>query len=708
MTKRFEIVQEVPIDNEILETLDEFSKELATFSSADEWINARNYVIQSETDKRVITHVGLNGLKVSIPVGKETLYDQFLARDLQRQKVNYICECITPRCFKMYNDNDMLSLVKLSDEDILKIAKTYLNAAKKFYPDQKDIDFSLGVYMTDVTSMQVKFEDEKTKEMKTCTLYKYGFHFVFVFLKVDVVRALYIAAMALALFHLNFPAPKFPENSFDERNDIGVLKPNGGGLRKLGSHKILDCPECGKKRKAERKKAKAAAKAATEQGESKPRTRRKICDFCKTTTGRIEGGRPYKVKWMLNSAGQVDEEKTRDMIQDPKFAFAWSSIRCTDPSDKLTPGFVLPENCPNAPKAAYYMEQMCLVEKPVEKKEVDVQLVSENAKFMERTEVKKKRTGKKKDDDILKKLYECSDNYETIQKKYRERIYIDPNSLIFQPIQQLVRTLHPMYKEIQVTHIFHNKSKTHFVILVDGIGSSYCLNKGANHTSANIYFYINKYNQLAQMCMSTKPTIRKTCECSAFASYAIDVPVWTYTQLKWKNEKSCIGDGSLQDMIEHNIYKEKIGDIFNENKKIIDEKIRAENAATNKTDSEKKIESLTLEYRRKKESLEIDDLCTILFNNGRALRASGKIQDEELPPKGTVERLLFESDADHAKKAIMMNVLKSHKSKPKPLKEEKKRATASPKKAKKPKSSSSEEDSSDSGEERPAKRMKIA
>jgi hypothetical protein len=62
-----------------------------------------------------------------------------------------------------------------------------------------------------------------------------------------------------------------------------------------------------------------------------------------------------------------------------------------------------------------------------------------------------------------------------------------------------------------------------YLVLVNGFGSSYCMNKGDSHNSNKIYFVINKEG-IHQRCHCTCKVDRKNGQCANFKSVPFELP----------------------------------------------------------------------------------------------------------------------------------------------------------------------------------------
>lgn len=75
----------------------------------------------------------------------------------------------------------------------------------------------------------------------------------------------------------------------------------------------------------------------------------------------------------------------------------------------------------------------------------------------------------------------------------------------------------PMWNELETKQMSCNKNCDMYTLRVQGIGSSFCLNKNKDHTSATIYFTVTQEG-VRQRCYSKKDTQRIYCKCSGFYS----------------------------------------------------------------------------------------------------------------------------------------------------------------------------------------------
>lgn len=308
-------------------------EQLSRYSTFDDWARRRKYLVTSKDDLRRLSYTSLAGKKIAVPYEDEPFARQLMARDAVKGVENSTCEILTPEKFHNFDDQDVSLQAPLPDVRAWAIAtgRRFQDAARAFYPgSEKDaknptVDMSMLLLAPEESQVLAEFSDKKRRIM-----YKYGLHPVWINLVINVIQSLYITERAKDTMLEEEEQPPFPDTPIEDRFDMGVKNPAAGGLRLPYSRKMQTCPECGKGNK----KVMAA------------------CVMCDQKTGRIPVGRPYLPLCVLGHDGQVDEQRTALVLNNPTYVMYWGCVRISDPNVSLSPGFKLPTPAPPVPRDA--------------------------------------------------------------------------------------------------------------------------------------------------------------------------------------------------------------------------------------------------------------------------------------------------------------------------------------------------------------------
>jgi hypothetical protein len=390
--------------------------------------------------------------------------------------------------------------------------RRFQDAARDFYPgSEKDaknptVDMSMLLLAPEEHKVLAEFSNKERRYM-----YKYGLHPKWLELKDDVIKSLYITERAKDREIEEDDPPSYPDTPVEDRFDTSVKRPAAGGLRLPFSPKIQTCPECGKGNK----KTVAA------------------CTMCDGKSGRIPVGRPYLPLCVLQHNGEVDEQRTALVLNNPTYVMHWGCVRISDPSAKLSPGFKLPTPAPPVPRdAAKYMLDLFRLNVPLALDEASMEATwknmnevaaSVNAAALAREEEAKKASGGRKPQSGGRKSHDEEFLAESLKqegvreklKSWPARVPIAPDNPLLAMMQEEIRASRPEYSKIIIEKMFRTTQKR-YVMLMRGPGNLFCQNKGMHHTSRPIAFEINGACEWYQVCTSTKMR-QSGCSCADYA-----------------------------------------------------------------------------------------------------------------------------------------------------------------------------------------------
>lgn len=435
---------------------------------------------QNKKDFKDITHLILSGEKGGgfqlVGADDEARFLTAYAKDLESHWPHYIVEKRTP-VFKFHCDLDIKRKQMLSDESVTELIMDLIKCVRVFY---------------DATTAPSRFD---VAVLRTFGGKKTGVHPIFPNLLVKAEQA-----MTIRQYFINYLMQKYGnmegiQNPWEDVVDESVYKKNG--LRMVGSHKTVPCPEC----------------------KNKPLLQ-KHCEKCHFK-GKLDIGRKY-VPWKYFHNEQVDEEKTKQLLVISR-SIQWCSIRSL--IAEPVSGFGMPKGC-NIPE--YSM--------PVNKKGDAMMDKSGNPVLSKQLDTE------------VGTLSLLPEDHEAV-KNVRNKVYLTKESERFKSIEEHVKSkaFPEVYRNVQVHNVFTNQNETYYQVSVRGDGSRFCHNfmKG-NHNSNSIYFYITPggiFQRCYCRCNTTEN--RRRGKCADFQSEPFILPK-TLEHVLFPRTKSRVGKLTME------------------------------------------------------------------------------------------------------------------------------------------------------------------
>ena len=497
-------------------------------------------------------------------------YDEFLtiyADEISRgNKTLTFSELRSTPVFRMYFDVDILDRQKLGAQFLLKMIRTIQNAMKSYYRNSTD-NLKCVVCTTETKEVTV---NEETKNVKN------GYHIIYPALRVNFDIAIQLRHTIVSELEKAMGKRELSSNSW---SDIIDRAPYNNGLKMCGSVKVTPCTACKGKKRVSRKKPEVVAilrdiqrlrKRAfprhndpdfdyrdimtIEKDEFKnselsnlysqyqEHTGVLMCMECGDKGWQLEN-RSYSPIHVVDGDGNLCEDDFEYILSDRHEAMRWTSIRCR-PMDELTPGYAIPPGTPVSPPDSSTTDMLTYSHK--------LRKISEG----------------------LYREIVNSDMFENdalTMKFWKGREIVDPG--ILEKVQESIRQFHIKYQRVDVKSVFemhvakssdkgtiafqrpgkttkrggHKSSKTllnamagknnvcleqgrlvevvkRFAVRVSGEGSTYCCNKGAEHTSNTCFFWISP-SGVCQKCFSRKEVARTSgMTCQKFMSPMAKLP----------------------------------------------------------------------------------------------------------------------------------------------------------------------------------------
>ena len=517
---------------------------LARYKTTHAWLTANKLYVGGTSDSRKLTHTGLNKKRLCLPDEASDLFHRFLARDFWRGVPNYFCELLAGVViFRLFADFDLEQLELLYQDELKEICVCVAKAAARFFTEtdcwmvawysegtkmsktvQHTIDKmksaaadknkkikrggkAVAAAPAQASASNVDNDDDNddddddgdkdgTKDLAdhvAKVLYnKYGLHLVWPEVPSTKLMAILVREMALAILRCRFPRVRPPtHNDWMDRYDKAVFSEKsdrGGGLRLPFSQKMAKCGACG--------------------GTDKKLINN--CTYCDSETGLIAEGRPYTPLWVFDRRGDFDEARTTFMRSDHEAAIRHCHLRLPARTP-VPPDFKPPYNAPVPPEMWDLLHGSAVVS------------ASSSSSLTKTTTSSRTKLCVRSQDAWLECAARYRHNIESLAK-FNKRKWVQKDSPILQLVQSDIRVYNPSYSEIELVNMFSHKSDkadTSFhICIVRGIGSNYCLNKGANHKGNSVIFRINQQGELSQQCLSPKEEKRPIggCKCSEYTS----------------------------------------------------------------------------------------------------------------------------------------------------------------------------------------------
>lgn len=498
------------------------------------------------------THTLMTGGVVGVPDG---MYDDFLAlyaMEVKRKnKTLSFSELKSDPVFCMYFDIDLLDTgvtsIQFSDRMISLIQRVI----KSYYTnDTADERFLCVVCDTDAKEIEKDGEPNLTKN---------GYHITFPNLRVNLSQALQIRYSVVYELEKTMGARPAMLNAW---SDVIDRAPYANGLKMCGSFKRIKCTDCKKNDPMfkERKKtllsfmAKLRRKmhprdygfdytdlADIHQDEFKDAvfgdmygkylelTGFNSCRTCLNTGKRIET-RTCMPSLVLDGGGDPDTSLLDILREDYFKVMKYTSIRFhEDQSETL--GFAIPKGVPTAPTEENGANMRSFSSKKLAHLGSDMHAFTiNNDMYLSDAQMMHLWKGPRVEDQA---------RLSTIEKFVRENVCQEYSSVQIRRVceSQLIRKVgqsassgSKMITSLVGAHSGTTPSSpavnvsNRYMVNIAGVGSTFCMNKGAEHTSNSVYFIITS-SHCFQRCFSRKPDVRDGgTTCAEYRSGGVPIP----------------------------------------------------------------------------------------------------------------------------------------------------------------------------------------
>ena len=504
------------------------------------WISSNNCFNNRE---RVRTHNIMTGGILGVP---EEDYDHFLflyAREVSmKNKMLSYSEVRTDPVFKLYFDIDILDEKEIDDDFLYRMSTKISSVVRTYFHSDVPEEKFMSVICTTTPKKVLSEDKEYTKS---------GYHIIFPNLYTDLNQTLQFRYNIVYELEKEFGKR---ENKSNPWSDIIDKAPYSNGLKMCGSHKNVKCESCKKKDPNDAVAIQLKLKEITElrkkifprypgykysdftdihsdefkdskfgelYGNYMELTGYTTCPECSNTGSHVEDRTymPYKV---VSSDGSILEDETSTICDNLHEAMRMTSIRCSS-SDVITPGFSKPSGIPSV---------------PLEDTAGNLRNVYSKRIFDDNSTVKFLRKDVVNNDISLGEVETCyrwkgieihdQDKVDIIQNFIRQKMGSHYENICVKTVTEMniARPIEPTtgknpskkQKSIKVTSfmtegcsyiqptiemVVHRR----LAIRVTGVGSCFCENKGDDHRSSTVYFWITPH-ACYQRCFSKKEVVQ--------------------------------------------------------------------------------------------------------------------------------------------------------------------------------------------------------
>lgn len=527
------------------------------------WLARHNFFAKNTDVPR--THTIMSGGMLFVA---DSEYDEFLtvyAEEIKRGNTTLsYSELRSDPVFKMYFDIDILDTGVLKKEYVMEMMSVVHRTMRRFFPSVSDEEMRCVVCATptkdvekalprtggkgvsrDTEGVEVEVAAPEPETPETIVYKKNGYHVIYPFVRVTIDMALQIRFTVVSEMIRCLGERPVDINPW---SDVMDKAPYNGGLKMCGSVKTVKCVACDGSKKNTRKKPEVVRILKDiRRLRRKLYARRDVSDFDYGDLTTIEkdefknkdlydlyseymdtmGGfmcsvcgdkgsvledRTYMPDFVLNADCGVCEDSTELLNTDIHEVMRWTSIRC--PRDSCASEYRIPPGVPAAPMESSTNNMLSFgrslqkISPGLYRQVVNSDMFGQDAESMSmwRGEEITDQTSK---DLILGIIRSLDPKYEDIQvghvfEMLRKRGNKSVSSManLFEKIAQNNNAvIKPTEKVVSIVK--------NMVVRVHGTGSTYCCNKGSEHTTNNVYFWITP-THIYQRCFSRKDVVHSS------------------------------------------------------------------------------------------------------------------------------------------------------------------------------------------------------
>jgi len=531
------------------------------------WLGQRNCYARNTCVPR--THTIMSG---GILYVSDRDYDEFLsvyAEEIKKgNKTLTFSELRSDPVFNMYFDIDILDEGVLTPEYVKEMISVVHRTMKLFFPSIGDNKMKCVVCTTQCKDVDVKVEPVgeplepggEPVEPVFKTYKKNGYHIVYPFVRVDFEKALQLRFSVVSELKRCMGERSIESNPW---SDVMDKAPYHNGLKMCGSVKTIKCSVCKGASKKSRKNV-DAVEIIRDMRRLRRRlyTRHDVSDFdygdfmniskdefknpdladmyskyveitggsiCHTCgdKGMCLEKRFYMPEYVMGSSCDICEDSTDLLKSDLHETMRWTSIRYIG---VVLSDYVLPPGFPVAPMESptssivNFGRNLQKLSPGLYREVVNSDMFGQDAegiKMWKGDEI----TDSSVKDTILKLIRSLDQNYAQLEMgqvfimNVAKSVAKIGNVATKGVFDRMASTNNAMLKKDNLVTILKRVA-----IRVHGTGSTYCCNKGSEHNTNNVYFWMSPTG-ISQRCFSRKDIVGKSGNtCQKYIGNAVKVP----------------------------------------------------------------------------------------------------------------------------------------------------------------------------------------
>lgn len=505
---------------------------------------------------RTTTHTLMSGGIISIP---DEQYQDFLhlySREIGKNKSLTFSELRSTPVSKMYFDVDLLDEDKLGCDFTITLASTIQSVIRRYYTEKEGFKGEERTFLCVVCTTS-----PKSVIKDGAHLTKNGFHIIFPFLNIDLEKAYQLRYNVVYELERVVGKRKIPSNPWADAIDKAPYK---GGLKMCGSFKMVTCDKCKDTKKHQEDEEKSIRKeigvlrkrlfprpkepgfnyndvSTLDRDEFKDSlicelngkllevSSGRKCPHCRK--GRCIEDRTYMPSLVLNSDGTRNDDLVELMSRDMYETMKYTSIRCQG-DDTVTPGFKRPSGVPSCPDGTNSANLRNVNIAKLKERGVSavMEVLSEGVFKNDEDGVVTWKGPQVFDEDKIKIIEKfvrglTSGPYANLQVKdvFEHSIFKKEPKGRQSSGSTTISSIIKSNNGGRAADGIVTEEKS-LLVRVSGDGSTYCANKGGEHTSNSIYFRFTP-QFCYQKCFSRKDDVRSGGkQCGSYRSLGVELP----------------------------------------------------------------------------------------------------------------------------------------------------------------------------------------
>ena len=528
------------------------------------WLGKRNFFARNTDVPR--THTIMSGGILHVT---DRDYDEFLsvyAEEIKKgTKTLTFSELRSDPVFNMYFDIDILDESVLTLDYVKEMVSVVHRTVGLFFPGMGDNKMKCVVCTTQFKDVSVKVSSKKVSpgcepvEDVFSDYKKNGYHLVYPFIRVNFERALQLRFSVVSELKRCMGERTIESNPW---SDVMDKAPYHNGLKMCGSVKAIKCDIC----KGSSKKARKSVEVMSIIKDMKKLRRQlyprqdisdfdygdfmsiskdefknpdladmysryiditggSICHACGDKGWCLEN-RTYMPEYVMDHSCGICEESTDLLKSDIHETMRWTSIRCVG---AVLSDYTLPTGFPAAPTDSP-TSSMLNFGKNLQKLSPGLyrEIVNSDMFGQDAASIKMWKGEEIIEDDvksvIISSIRGVDPNYENLEIG---QVFV---MNVAKPVPKRKGNTGNLLDRIASINNAVGEDKATMTVIkrvairVHGTGSTYCCNKGSEHTTNNVYFWMSP-SGVSQRCFSRKDVVGLTgCTCQKYRGKEVRIP----------------------------------------------------------------------------------------------------------------------------------------------------------------------------------------